>query len=112
MIFFSKLILYYDIYVCRITNRLVNLPILHLNGHFQWRQFKCTGYLLTDPHSVLNRWKNFFNQVLNVHGVHNIRQMYIHMAEQFVPESRLVEVETAIGNLKRYKSLGTDQDSS
>jgi hypothetical protein len=26
------------------------------------------GNLLTDPQSVLNRWKNFFNQELNVHG--------------------------------------------
>jgi hypothetical protein len=37
--------------------------------------------LLTDPQSDLNRWKNFFNQVLNVHVVHDIRQMDIHMAE-------------------------------
>jgi hypothetical protein len=28
------------------------------------------GNLLADPHSVLNRWKNFFNQVLNVHRGH------------------------------------------
>jgi hypothetical protein len=28
--------------------------------------------LLADPQSVLNRWKNFFNQVLNVHEVHNV----------------------------------------
>jgi hypothetical protein len=39
------------------------------------------GNLLTDPHSVLNKWKNFFNQVLNVHGVHDVRQMDIHTAE-------------------------------
>jgi hypothetical protein len=31
------------------------------------------GNLLADPQSVLNRWKNFFIQVLNVHGVHNVR---------------------------------------
>jgi hypothetical protein len=29
--------------------------------------------------SVLNRWKNFFNQMLNIHGVHNVRQMDIKM---------------------------------
>jgi hypothetical protein len=28
------------------------------------------GNLLADPQSVLNRWKNIFNQVLNVHRVH------------------------------------------
>jgi hypothetical protein len=27
------------------------------------------GNLLADPQSVLNRWKNFFNQVLNIHGI-------------------------------------------
>jgi hypothetical protein len=32
------------------------------------------GNLLADLQNVLNRWKNFFNQVLNVHGVHNVRQ--------------------------------------
>jgi hypothetical protein len=31
------------------------------------------GNLLADSHSVLNRSKNFFNQVLNVHEVHNVR---------------------------------------
>jgi hypothetical protein len=32
------------------------------------------GNLLTDPQGVLNRWENFFNQVLNLHGVHDVRQ--------------------------------------
>jgi hypothetical protein len=67
--------------------------------------------LLADPHSVLNRWKHFLNQVLNVlvHGVHNVRQMDMHMGEPLVPEPGLVEVEIAIGKLKQYKSLDTDQ---
>jgi hypothetical protein len=47
--------------------------------------------------------------VLNVHGVHNVRQKDIHTAEPFVPEPILVEVETAIGKLKSYKSPGTDE---
>jgi hypothetical protein len=38
------------------------------------------GNLIADPQNVLNRWKNFFNQVLNVHGVHDVGQMDIHMA--------------------------------
>jgi hypothetical protein len=65
--------------------------------------------LIADPQNVLNRWKNFFNQVLNVHVVLNVRQMDIHTAEPLVSESSLVEVEIAIGKLKRYKSPGTDQ---
>jgi hypothetical protein len=65
--------------------------------------------MLADRHSVLNRWKNFFKQVLNVHGVHDVRQIDIHMAEPLVLELSLVEVEIAIGKLKSYKSPGTDQ---
>jgi hypothetical protein len=67
------------------------------------------GNLIADTQNVLNRWKNFFNQVLNVHGVHDVRQMDTHMAEPLIPEPNLVEVEIAIGKLKSYKSLGTDQ---
>jgi hypothetical protein len=67
------------------------------------------GNLLADPQNVLNRWKNFFNQVLNVHGVHDVRQMDIHTAEPLVSEPSLVEVEIAIGKLRSYKSPGTDQ---
>jgi hypothetical protein len=47
--------------------------------------------------------------VLNVHGLHDVRQMYIHTAEPLVPEPSLVEVEIAIVKLKSYKSPGTDQ---
>jgi hypothetical protein len=65
--------------------------------------------LIADPQNILNRRKNFFNQVLNVHGVHEVRQMDIHTAEPLVPEPSLVEVETAIGKLKSYKSPSTDQ---
>jgi hypothetical protein len=49
------------------------------------------GNLLADLQSVLNRWKNFFNQVLNVYGIHDVRQMDIYMAEPLVSEPSLVE---------------------
>jgi hypothetical protein len=65
--------------------------------------------LLADPQGVLNRGEHFFNQVLTVHGVHDVRQLDIHMAEPLVPEPSLIEVEIAIGWLKSYISLGTDQ---
>jgi hypothetical protein len=65
--------------------------------------------LLANPQIFLNMWKNLFNQVLNVHGVHDVRQMDIHTAEPLVPEPGLVEVEIGIGKLKSYKSPGTDQ---
>jgi hypothetical protein len=46
--------------------------------------------------------------MLTVHGVHDVRQMDIHMAEPLIPEPSLVEVEIAIGKLKSYKSPGID----
>jgi hypothetical protein len=61
------------------------------------------GNLLADPQSVLNMWKNFFNHMLNICGVHNVRQKEIQTAEPLVPESSLVEVEIAVGKLKSYK---------
>jgi hypothetical protein len=53
--------------------------------------------LLADLPSVLNRWNNFFKQLLNVHGVRDVRQMDIHTTEPLVPEPSLVEVKIAIG---------------
>jgi hypothetical protein len=50
------------------------------------------GNLLADPQNVLNSWKDFFKQVLNVHGVHDVRQKDIHTAEPLVPGPSLVEV--------------------
>jgi hypothetical protein len=67
------------------------------------------GNLLADSQNILNRWKIFFNQVLNVHGVHDVRQMDIHTAEPLVPELGFIEVVIAIENLKSYKSPGADQ---
>jgi hypothetical protein len=41
------------------------------------------GYLLADSHNILNRWKNYFSQLLNVHRVGDVRQIEIHTAEPF-----------------------------
>jgi hypothetical protein len=67
------------------------------------------GNLLAVPQSVLNRWKNFFNQVLHVRWVHDVWQMDVRTSELLVSEPNLVEIETAIGKLKRCKPPGTDQ---
>jgi hypothetical protein len=64
--------------------------------------------MLADSHIVLNRWKNSSNHVLNVHGVHDVRQMDIHAAEPLMSEPSLVEVEIAIGKLKSCKYPGTN----
>jgi hypothetical protein len=44
------------------------------------------GDLHVDPHKILNRWKNYFCQLLNVHGAGGVRQTEMHTAEPFVPE--------------------------
>jgi hypothetical protein len=67
------------------------------------------GDLFADSHSILNRWKNYFCQLLYVHGVNDVRQTEIHTAEPLAPEPNSFEVEVAIEKLKRYKSPGTDQ---
>jgi len=56
--------------------------------------------LVTDFHKILARWRNHFSQLLNVHGVNDIRQTEIHTAEPLVPQSRAFEIELAIENLR------------
>jgi hypothetical protein len=67
------------------------------------------GDLLTDSHSILNRWKNYFSQLLNVHKVSDFRQIEVHMTEPLVPGSSRLEVEIATATLKKYKSPGSDE---
>ena len=50
-----------------------------------------------------------FSQLLNVHGVNDIRQIEIHTAEPLVPEPSVSEVELNTEKLKRHKLPGTDQ---
>jgi hypothetical protein len=54
------------------------------------------GDLLAYSHSILNRWKNNFCQLLNVHGVNDVRQTEIHTAEPLVPEPSCSKVQIAI----------------
>jgi hypothetical protein len=67
------------------------------------------GDLLVDPHKILNRWKNYFCQLLSVHGAHGRRQTEMHTAKPFVPESSAYEADVAVGKLKRYKSPRANQ---
>ena len=67
------------------------------------------GDLLADSHSIMARWRNYFFQILNVHGVSDVRQAEIHTEELLVPEPSALEVELAIEKLKSHKSQGIDQ---
>ena len=55
------------------------------------------------------RWRDYFSQLLNVHGVHEVRQTETHTPEPLVPEPRVFEVDLAIENFRSHKSPGIDQ---
>jgi hypothetical protein len=56
----------------------------------------------------LARWRNHFSQLLNIHGVNDVRQTEVHTAEPLMPEPSAFEVEMAIEKLRRHKSRGID----
>jgi len=43
------------------------------------------GDLVADSHSILARWRNHFSQLLNIHGVKDVRQTKLHTAEPLMP---------------------------
>jgi len=49
------------------------------------------GDLVADSHSITARWRNYFSQLLNVHGVNDVRQTEIHTEEPLVPEPSAFE---------------------
>ena len=51
------------------------------------------GDLVADSHSIMTRWRNYFSQLLNVHGAKEVRQAEVHTAEPLVPEPSDFEVE-------------------
>ena len=62
------------------------------------------GDLVADSHSILARLRNDFSQLLNVHGVKDVRQ-----TEILVPDPNASDIELATENLKSHKSPGIDQ---
>jgi hypothetical protein len=54
------------------------------------------GDLFADSHNILNKWKNCFSQLLNVHNVSDVRQIEVHTAEPLVPGLNGLEVKIAI----------------
>jgi hypothetical protein len=62
------------------------------------------GDLLGDSHNILNRWKNYFSQLLNIYRFSVVKQIKIHTAEPLIPDPSPFEVEIVMKNLKSYKS--------
>jgi len=67
------------------------------------------GELVADSHSIVARWRNYFSQLFNVHGVKDVGQAEVHTAELLVPEPSAAEFELAIDKLKGHNSPGVDQ---
>jgi hypothetical protein len=61
------------------------------------------GHLLEESHNILNRLRNYFSRLLNVHNVSDVRQIEVHTAEPLLPGPSRLEVEIAIAKFKKYK---------
>jgi hypothetical protein len=59
------------------------------------------SHLVADCHSILTTWRNYFSQLLNVHGDNDVKQTEIHTAEPLVPQPSAFQIEMAIEKLKR-----------
>jgi hypothetical protein len=51
--------------------------------------------LVAVSYNILNRWKNYLSQLLDVHRINDIRQIEIHTTEPLVPDPRTFEVKIA-----------------
>ena len=67
------------------------------------------GDWVTASHSIVPRWRNHFCQLLNVHGVYDVRQTEICTSVPLLPELSAFEVELAVEKLKRHQSPGIAQ---
>ena len=92
-----------------------SLLLLGINDFKNGYQPRCNivndekGDLMADSHSIVARWRNYFYQLFNVHGVKGVGRAEAHTAEPLVPEPSAAEVELAIDMLKSHKSSGIDQ---
>jgi hypothetical protein len=64
---------------------------------------------LQTPTVPLDRCRSHFTQLLNIHGVNDVKQTEVHTAEPLVPEPSAFEIEMVIEKLKRRKSPGINQ---
>ena len=83
--------------------------LMTLFNKFNLSRIATNGDLVTGSYSILSRWRDYFSQLLNVHGVQDVRQTETHTAEPLVPEPSAFEVDLAIEKLKSHKSPGIDQ---
>jgi hypothetical protein len=56
------------------------------------------GNLLADSDNILNRWKDYFCQLLNVYRASDGRQIEIHIAEPLVPDPSDLRLKLLLQN--------------
>jgi hypothetical protein len=54
--------------------------------------------LFSDSYNILNRWKNHFSQLLNVHRVSDVRMIETHTAEPLVPDTSPLRLKLLFQN--------------
>jgi hypothetical protein len=58
--------------------------------------------LFADSHNILNRWNNYFYELLNEYNISDASQIG-HTAEPLVPSPSRLEIKTDIAKLEKYK---------
>jgi len=53
-------------------------------------------------------WKNYFYQLLNLHGINKVRQTETHTLDPLLPKPSCFELQITIERLKSYKTPGID----
>ena len=66
----------------------------------------CT--IVADTTSILSRWELFYINLLFVNHSVSHEGSEVYTAEPDIPDPSLIEVELAIGKLKRHKATGVD----
>jgi hypothetical protein len=59
------------------------------------------GDLLADSHNILNRWKNYFSKLLNMHNVSDVTQTEVYITEPLISYPIYFDVEIDIAKLKK-----------
>ena len=98
---------------CRVSRPLIHLFLQMVKYVLP---YKCNCITISNTFNFLTlknrpiRWRTlYFSQLFNVHGVKDVGQADIHIAEPLVPEPSASEAELATYKLKSHKSPGTDQ---
>jgi hypothetical protein len=65
--------------------------------------------LLADSSNIVNRWKSYLSQLLNVQYASDVRQIEVHSADPLVHRPSHFQVEISIAKLKTYRSPCSDE---